>query len=156
MKNKNHPGVYIPPPLIYAFVFFLSLLLNWFFPLPDHWLKNEISTAAGWVCLGVWLILTIPALVRFARTKNTLITVKPASSLQTGGVYSYTRNPMYLGLLMLYTAMAFFKGDTWTFILLPLIILLIQEYVIKKEEIYLSEAFPGTYRDYCKRVRRWI
>ena len=63
---------------------------------------------------------------------------------------------MYLGLVLLYTGIALFAGNTWTFILLPVVITIVQEYVIKREEKYLAVAFPTQYPGYCKKVRRWV
>ncbi|MBS1759386.1 MAG: isoprenylcysteine carboxylmethyltransferase family protein [Bacteroidetes bacterium] len=156
MTKQLNPGVRIPPPLIYVAIFLLSLLINRYWPLPGQWLKNSVCYAAGWICIGAGLTITIPALARFIRSKNTLMTIRPATSLQTAGIYSYTRNPMYLGLVFLYTGIAFFKGNMWTFILLPVVITIIQQYVIKREEKYLTIAFPAVYPDYCKKVRRWV
>ena len=156
MTKQLNPGVRIPPPLIYVAIFLLSLLINHYRPLPDQWLKNSICFAAGWICIGAFLTLTVPALTRFIRSRNTLIPHKPAKSLQTIGIYSYTRNPMYLGLVLLYTGIALFAGNTWTFILLPVVITIVQEYVIKREEKYLTVAFPTQYPGYCKKVRRWV
>ncbi len=156
MTKQLSPGVRIPPPLIYVAFFLLSLLINRYWPLPNQWLQNSICFAAGWICIGAWLTITIPALARFIWSKNTLMTIRPAKSLQTIGIYSYTRNPMYLGLVLLYTGIALFKDNTWTFILLPIVITIIQEYVIKREEKYLTIAFPTQYPDYCKKVRRWV
>lgn len=156
MTKQLSPGVHIPPPLIYVAIFLVSLLINRYFPLSKQWLTSTACYAAGWVCIGAWLAITVPALTRFIRSKNTLMTIRPATSLQTTGIYSYTRNPMYLGLLFLYLSIAVFRGNTWTFALFPVIIIILQEYVIKREERYLSVAFPDLYAGYCKRVRRWV
>jgi protein-S-isoprenylcysteine O-methyltransferase Ste14 len=102
------------------------------------------------------LIFTVLALRKFWLTKNTLITAKPARSLQTSGIYSLTRNPMYLGLLLLYTGFSCFTNNCWTLILLPLLFIIIQEYVIKREENYLDRAFAEKYNEYKRKVRRWI
>jgi protein-S-isoprenylcysteine O-methyltransferase Ste14 len=76
--------------------------------------------------------------------------------LETRGIYAYTRNPMYLSLLFLYSGIAIFRGNLRTFLLLPLLVLVIQEYVIQREETYLGQAFSTEYPDYKKRVRRWL
>ena len=63
---------------------------------------------------------------------------------------------MYLGLLLLYFGLGVFKGNWWTFILAPFLVLIIQIYVIKKEEKYLQNAFGEEYNRYREKVPRWI
>jgi protein-S-isoprenylcysteine O-methyltransferase Ste14 len=108
------------------------------------------------VLIAIALLFLLPALIKFAQTRNTLVTIKPANSLQTKGIYSLTRNPMYTGLLILYAGIGMLKGNWWTFIFIPIIILIIQSYVIRGEENYLQRAFVEKYNSYRKKVRRWI
>ena len=98
----------------------------------------------------------LPAVITFLQTKNTLIPVKPATSLQATGVYSVSRNPMYLGLLLIYIGVAFWIGNWWTFIFVPFLFVLINKLIIEKEERYLERAFGAAFNDYKKKVRRWI
>ncbi len=84
------------------------------------------------------------------------MTVKPATSLQTNGIYSYTRNPMYVTLLLIYLGLALQFGNWWTLILAPFLIAFITYRVIRPEERYLTRAFGEEYMNYQKRVRRWI
>lgn len=154
--KKTHPGVYIPPPVIYALIFLLSLLLQKLFPISALFFKTQIAAILGYLFVAFGLIFSLPAIVKFIGSKNTLITIKPASSLQTDGVYAITRNPMYLGLLLLYTGIAFFAGNLWTFILIPMVVMIITNYVIGREEKYLLDAFGQDYTSYKIKVRRWI
>jgi len=154
--KKNHPGVYIPPPIIYALIFLLSLLLQKLFPISALFFKTRVAAVLGYLFVTFSIIFSSPAIVKFIRSKNTLITIKPANSLQTGGIYTITRNPMYLGLLFLYTGIAFFAGNLWTFILIPVVVIIITTYVIGREEKYLLDAFGQDYTSYKIKVRRWI
>ena len=95
-------------------------------------------------------------MLQFIKSKNTVVTVKPASSLQTSGIYSVSRNPMYLGLILIYLGMAFIFGNWWTLLLFPVLIVLINYLIILPEERYLIRAFGNSYSDYKNRVRRWI
>jgi len=154
--KKNHPGVYIPPPVIYALIFLLSLLLQKLFPISTLFFKTQVAAVLGYLFVASSIIFSLPAIVKFIRSKNTLITIKPANSLQTGGIYTITRNPMYLGLLFLYTGIAFFAGNLWTFIFIPVVVIIITTYVIGREEKYLLDAFGQDYTSYKIEVRRWI
>ena len=157
MKIKNdHPGVYPPPPLFYVVTFFISIYLQNKFPFPNHFFETSGAFILATLFSALGLIIILPALIKFFKTKNTLITIKPANSLQTSGIYSMSRNPMYLGLLAIYISLAFYIGNFWTLILIPFIILIITFFVIRNEEEYLQRTFGGDFSTYCKNVRRWI
>ena len=157
MKTKmDHPGMYLPPPILYVLIFLISIYIQKTSPLPSMFFETSFAYIFGVLFTIGGLIITLPALAKFFKTKNTLITIKPANSLQTSGIYSITRNPMYLGLLNIYMGIAFFKGNWWTVILVPFVILIITYLVILKEEKYLARTFGNSYVDYRKKVRRWI
>ncbi|MCO5273808.1 MAG: isoprenylcysteine carboxylmethyltransferase family protein [Flavobacteriales bacterium] len=154
--RKDSPGVYLPPPLFYVAFFFLSIGLQRLVPLPDHLAHPVVHHILGLVCLAVAVVFVLPALLAFFRSRNTLITFLPAKSLQTGGIFSWSRNPMYFGLLMAYAGLACFLGNWWTLFLIPLLVLVVQRMVIIPEEEYLHRAFGADYTAYKARVSRWI
>ena len=157
MQSQNdNPGVYIPPPLLYVATFFAATLIQRLLPLNKAFFYSASSKLLGSALVLIGLVFTIPALQQFLRTKNTLVTIKPANSLQTTGIYSVSRNPMYVSLLLIYSGLSFIIGNGWNFVLLPFLILLVQEYVIKREEKYLDRRFGQQYADYKTRVRRWF
>lgn len=156
LPKKDHPGVYLPPPLFYVLIFFVSLFGQKQFPLSKVFFETTPALIIGIVFVITGMLVLLPALIKFLRTRNTLITIKPANSLQTSGIYSVSRNPMYLGLLTLYIGMAFLKGNVWTFLFIPIVVLAVTYFVILKEERYLSRAFGIEYHEYRKKVRRWI
>ena len=156
VTKKDSPGVYIPPPLFYIGAFFISIFIQKKLPLPGFIAGTVFGNVTGYVCIGLWLCLFLLSMAKFITSKNTLVTVKPASTLQTTGIYSLTRNPMYLSLVMLYTGIAMFWGNWYTLFLLPLLILFVQLYIIRKEEKYLERAFGEQYKQYRSAVRRWI
>lgn len=154
--KQDHAGVYIPPPLIYIAVFLTAVLIQRFVHLNNSFFVTTASRVIGSVMLLIGLIFNIPALRQFFKTKNTLITIKPANSLQTSGIYSVSRNPMYVSLVFFYLGISFFVGNWWNFILFPLLILIVQEYVIKREEKYLVRKFGEEYIAYKTKVKRWV
>jgi protein-S-isoprenylcysteine O-methyltransferase Ste14 len=156
MKKEDNPGVTLPPPLIYGLFFGMSLLFQKFIPLGEEFLRSDLSRVIGFLLLAVCLVFDLPSLIQFFKTKNTLITIKSANSLQTKGLYSISRNPMYTGLLCLYSSLAFFIGNWWTVLFIPFVFLTIQVYVIRSEENYLTRRFGQQFIDYKKRVRRWL
>ena len=155
-KEKDSPRVYIPPPFLYAGIFFLSFLIQHYIPLTRDLFERSLSNYLAIAFFGMGIVCGLPALIKFIKTRNTVLTVKPAASLQTQGIYNLSRNPMYVGLLLLYIAFAFIKGNLWTFLLIPLLIFIITRFVIINEEKYLKRAFGQEYLNYMQKVRRWI
>lgn len=158
MKNKkDSPAVFIPPPLFYVFIFLSSVILQGYFTIKSaFFFHSRIANIFGIIFILAGLVFDLSALRLFIKSKNTVVTVKPASSLQTTGIYSVSRNPMYTGLLLVYLGLAFIFGNWWTLILLPLLFLLVNYFIIFPEEKYLNRAFGDNYSEYKKKVRRWI
>ena len=157
MENKkDHPGIYIPPPLFYVITFLAAVFIQKLAPLEKEFFYTTTSKIIGSIIIIAGLFFNFPALRQFFNTKNTLVTIKPANSLQTTGIYSVTRNPMYISLLLSYTGLSFIIGNWWNFILLPLLVLVVQEYIIKREELYLQRRFGQEYLDYKNKVKRWL
>ena len=117
----------------------------------SHW-ANIIGTLFYFTGLA----FIFPAMFEFVKSKNTIITAKPATALQTTGIYSVSRNPMYVGLLLIYMGLTFQFGNWWTLFLSPILIIVIVYGVILPEERYLARAFGEEYSSYKKKVRRWI
>lgn len=157
MQNKNdNPGIKIPPPLLYLAIFLLAILIQKLLPLNRVFFYTATSKIIGIVFIIIGLFFNFPALLQFIKTRNTVVTVKPANSLQTKSIYSVSRNPMYISLLLIYTGLSFLIGNWWNLVLLPFLFLLVQEYVIKREEKYLDRRFEQEYTDYRSKVRRWL
>src|SRR5258706_7142539 len=157
MENKkDSPGVYIPPPLFYVLTFLVAIFIQKKAPIDDSLFHLQITKIIGILFLVISLFFLVTSLIKFFQSKNTLILIKPASSLQTNGIYSTSRNPMYVGLAIVYLGITCLIGNWWNIILFPLLLLVIKEYVIKKEEKYLERAFGEKYLDYKSRVRRWL
>ncbi|HEU5052322.1 MAG TPA: isoprenylcysteine carboxylmethyltransferase family protein [Hanamia sp.] len=156
MTSTDNPGVRVPPPLLYAAIFFAAVYIQKRIPLNASFFETGPAKIAGSILLFIALILTVISLRKFFLSKNTIVTIKPATSLQTTGIYKFTRNPMYLSLLFLYLGLTCFLGNWWNLLLLPILVLVIQQYVIIREEKYLLRRFGTEYLDYKNKVRRWL
>ncbi len=134
----------------------LMLAINALLPFADFtFTAQQISAAVVALC-GLLLVLAGGALFRkYATTFNPL---KPgnASTLVTTGVYRYTRNPMYLGFLLILTAWCIYIGNLINILLLPLFIVSITSLNIKPEEQALANKFGQQYAAYASRIRRWL
>lgn len=157
MENKHdNPGIYLPPPFLYAAFFFAAILLQKILPLGSDFFHTGASMILAAVFLLAGMAFVFPALWQFFRTKNAVITVKPAHSLQTTGIYAISRNPMYLSLFLFYTGFSLMFGNWWNLILIPPMYLLLMKYLISREEKYLERKFGQQYADYKAKVHRWI
>lgn len=82
--------------------------------------------------------------------------LKITSALVTHGIFRLTRNPAYLGGVITYTGINLLGSGLVSLILLPVIIIIIQRYAIRREEVYLEKCFGHMYKEYQNRVRQWI
>jgi protein-S-isoprenylcysteine O-methyltransferase Ste14 len=92
----------------------------------------------------------------FGRHRTGLLPGQAAEALIDEGPYRISRNPLYVGLLALYLALALLAPSFWALVLFPAAVLLVLWGAIRPEERYLHERFGPRYDDYTKRVRRWL
>ena len=83
-------------------------------------------------------------------------TDRPVPRLTTAGPFGYSRNPAYLPLAMIYSGIAALRNSLWAILFLPLVLIVIQREVIRREERYLERTFGQEYLAYKARVRRWV
>lgn len=96
--------------------------------------------------------------ISFKRARTTVNPMKPetASSLVTGGIYRITRNPMYVGFLLLLIAWAIYLAAVWAFAGPLVFVVYMNRFQIGPEEKTLSAMFGTSYSDYMAQVRRWL
>jgi protein-S-isoprenylcysteine O-methyltransferase Ste14 len=146
--------VHVPPPVIYIVGFLAGLLLQRAIPVRNEAVRSRrVLGAAG---LGLSVALAAPSLVLFVRARTSPIPVRPATALVTSGPYRFTRNPMYLGMAFAYAGLALWSGVVSALLVLPLVVVVVDRYVIVREERYLERAFGDHYRQYKAHVRRWL
>jgi protein-S-isoprenylcysteine O-methyltransferase Ste14 len=107
-------------------------------------------------CIGGAFALSGGVLFRRARTTVNPMRPQASSSLVTGGIYRYTRNPMYVGLLFVLVGWAVLLSSPWTLAGPVACALYLQRFQIKPEEEALAGMFGAAYAEYAARVRRWL
>lgn len=115
-----------------------------------EWLSIAFTSAGIWIaCAGV---------LAFRRHHTTVDPTRPknASSLVSTGVYRLSRNPMYLGFLLILCGWAVFLGSLPALLLLPLFVMYLNRYQILPEEQFLSGKFGRDFTEYCTAARRWV
>lgn len=110
------------------------------------------------VLAAVGLAFAAAGVVAFRRAKTTVNPTAPgtASMLVAGGVYGISRNPMYVGFLLLLAGWAVFLGHVLGYVFPPAFVLYMNRFQILPEERALSERFGRSYLDYLQSVRRWL
>jgi protein-S-isoprenylcysteine O-methyltransferase Ste14 len=146
----------VPPPavaLVFGFLMWLasSLLAPVEFPAGPR-----VTAALTFASLG--LAFGISGMVSFWPAKTSMNPNKPAATaaLVTSGPFRFTRNPMYLSLLLYLSGWAVYLSAALAFLFLPAFVLYMNQFQIKPEERVLSALFGQGYAAYMKRVRRWL
>jgi protein-S-isoprenylcysteine O-methyltransferase Ste14 len=142
------------PPIWLVFGLIAIFACNEYFPGPRF--TSLAWQMAGGVLIIVGLVLLVVANGLFTRAGTDVIPFRNVSSLVTDGVYSYTRNPMYLGMLAVLLGCALTVGATWALLVPPIFAVIIEIRFIRPEEAMLRGIFPQDYPAYCERVRRWL
>lgn len=112
----------------------------------------------SFIFLGIGGVFGLLGLIQFYRNSTSIDPHKPnkASDLVTNGIYSISRNPMYVGLLLILIAYGFYLGNLLTFLMLPLFIWYMNRYQILPEEKVMEEKFGNEFQKYKSEVRRWL
>ncbi|MBZ9807767.1 MULTISPECIES: methyltransferase family protein [unclassified Mesorhizobium] len=156
-ETPPKPGLIPWPPLIYIAAIAISIALGLLFPLP--WigdLLGDLLYAAGWVALFGVAALWFTAIRTMMRARTTLNPNAVPDHLVTSGPFAVSRNPMYLANTLLLIGVAFISGIVWFLPLAFVAAYVTQKVAVEKEEKMLAAKFGKKYRDYAKRVRRWI
>ncbi|HEV2900036.1 MAG TPA: isoprenylcysteine carboxylmethyltransferase family protein [Pseudaminobacter sp.] len=145
------------PPIIYLIAIAIGIALGLLYPLP--WISaplSDILFAAGWLLVAAMVALDFSAMRTMARAKTTIRPDKASEHLVTTGAFSFTRNPIYLGNTLLMIGVGLITGIVWFLPLAIIAAFATQKLAIEREERHLEARFGKRYRDYAKRVRRWI
>lgn len=146
----------LPPAIVFAVFALLMYLLSIFLPVGyfdffgRKYLMLALLAIAG--CIG------LIALFQFFKSKTTVDPTNPskASKLVSSGVYQYSRNPMYLGMLLLLLAWGLWLGNAFNVLLAAGFVAYMNKFQILPEEESLSDLFGKEYAQYCTLVRRWF
>jgi protein-S-isoprenylcysteine O-methyltransferase Ste14 len=147
----------IPVPWVFILVYLAGVALQRVLPIaipsPDlAW----IIRVTGFVFIAVGIGVAFSALGIFRKTKTTTVPHETPSTLVISGPYRFTRNPMYVGLTLVYLGVAGTRLEIWPAIVLPVLLAYINFVVIPVEEQNLRGVFGDAYQQYGARVGRWL
>jgi protein-S-isoprenylcysteine O-methyltransferase Ste14 len=158
ISETRTAGVIIRPPLLFLGALAAGFTLDHLLPIPlivprEGELLHQLIPASL-ALLG--LALAFAGIRNFTRAGTPVPTTQPTKSLVTTGIHGWRRNPIYLGMTILYLAIGVAVRSPWIITLILPILLIIRYGVIAREERYLSEQFGDVYDEYASKVRRWI
>jgi protein-S-isoprenylcysteine O-methyltransferase Ste14 len=152
---EDHANVLVLPPVALALCVGAAWLADRLWPLPfvpalwPRWLPGGMLVALG-------LMTELWALVLFRRARTSILPIRPTSAVIEVGPYRYSRNPIYVGMFVIVVGAAIALDSLWQFAALAALYVVIRWGVVAREEAYLARKFGAAYRDYARRVRRWL
>ncbi len=152
---SDHSGVPVHPPLWFLSALLLGALLD------DRVYRLLIFTnnTGRWIgvvvaIIGIALVATGRAtMVRHGTNVNP---TQPATTIVQTGPFRFTRNPLYVGLTIIYVGLSFALNTWWSLFLLIPVWIVMHLFVVRREEAYLERKFGETYLTYKRRVRRYL
>ncbi|MFK7890487.1 MAG: isoprenylcysteine carboxylmethyltransferase family protein [Granulosicoccus sp.] len=161
LRHSTPNNVPWPPLLLLA-----TILAGWLagrylpvigqFAMIDRFPLEPIQIWLGWLIIAVALALDVWALAIFRQHRTNIRPDRPAEYLVTHGPFAVSRNPIYVGNATIILGLALINGSIWYLLLLPVLIYLINELAIKREEQHLMLRFEQQWIVYCSAVRRWL
>jgi protein-S-isoprenylcysteine O-methyltransferase Ste14 len=157
VNDPSIAGVIARPPRLFLAALLLGLVSDRLLPFP---LTASAGDAVQWTvasCLMLTgLALAAAGIRNFARSATPVPTNEPTSALVTTGIHRWSRNPIYLGLFLIYGGIGIAAQSPWALMLTLPLAITIRYGVVAREEAYLERRFGDAYRDYKAHVRRWL
>ena len=147
--NKN-----VHPPVVALMFIVIAYFLGRFAPLP--FVAPMFLRYVGLFLAFLGFLLGIGAFLEFRKARTTLDPHGSVKQVVSSGIYRFTRNPIYLGFLLMVIGVPLNSGIYWGIVMAPFYMLLMNRLVIEQEEAYLEKKFGKAYTSYTARVRRWL
>ena len=157
VDDTGTAGVIARPPLLFLTAPLLGVVSDRLLPLPFpvpgtdlvHWMIADSLILIG-------LTIAAAGIRNFSRARTPVPTNEPTRALVTTGIHGWTRNPIYLGMFLMYGGIGIaMRSPSILILALPLAIAICYG-VVAREEAYLERRFGETYREYKTRVHRWV
>ena len=156
--DRSGAAVRFPPPLIPLLVVLIGAGLDYVWPLgvgidlptPGRYWAGGFIVAGAMLTLGLWPVMM------FKRSDQSVIPWTETPSILIRGPYRFTRNPMYLQMVLVCIGFTIILANGWILGMTPVCAWLLYHLAIRHEEAYLEEKFGESYRAYKRAVRRWI
>lgn len=150
-----HKGFTHTSDFIILSIILTSLILEWYFPT-NLYIDKTISVITGIVLLIIAWTIIFTAKYQFKKFNQKTGPNHETTLIISSGLFKYTRNPIYLGVIMLPLSFSLIINSLWLLVAIIPSTILIHYLLIVPEEKYLLNQFQGEYSNYCKKVGRWF
>jgi len=159
-NEPGTPGVIARPPLLLLGALLLGFGLDHLVPLPrpiqGPGLVHTISAIIAGALILIGVTVFAASIRNFSRAGTPVQGTRPTRTLVTTGIYGWSRNPIYLGMLFFLVGVGIVVRSPWILLLAVPLAITFRYGVIAREEVYLERRFGDAYRDYKAHVRRWL
>jgi len=152
-RQPDHAGAAFHPPLLLVASLGIGFLLRWLAPLP---VLTTASVLVGPAIVALSFGIFFWAAGTMLRGHTSIPTNRPTGAIVAGGPFRFSRNPIYLSMILLHIGVGAWTKSLWFFALAAISVALLTWGVISREERYLERKFGAEYLAYKTRVRRWI
>lgn len=146
----------VPPPIIFCCLVLLGFITRWIYPVDFIFSSWVLCILIGLPMITLAGLIALSSMIIMKKKKTAIVLTKPTTTFITTGVFKFTPNPLYLSLLLAMTSIVFFANSAWHFLLLIALFFVFNFGIVTKEENYLEDKYGEQYRQYKKRIRRWI
>jgi len=145
---------FIRPPLIFLFAVVAGLVLNQMWPLQSD--LSDVTKLLSILVFASGIVVFGLARKEFLAAATPIAGSRPATELVTSGVFRFSRNPIYVSFILLYSSVFFWTQILWLLLTLLFPLAVVDRIVIPREEKYMQSKFGGEYLNYRATVRRWL
>ncbi len=154
LKGLDHAGVAFHPPVMLAAALAAGLLLKQLVPL--RFLPDAFPEVLGPLLVAASFGLFLWAVATMSAANASIPTNTSTEVIVTGGPYRFSRNPIYVAMVLLQVGVGLWADSVWFLLLAAVSVGLLYVGVIAREEKYLEAKFGSTYTSYKAHVRRWL
>jgi protein-S-isoprenylcysteine O-methyltransferase Ste14 len=153
---QDHPDIHkhVHPPIVALFYMVFAFALGFLIPIPLP--MPPLVKNLGFALLCIGFLFGLAAIMEFRKARTTLDPHGSVTQVISSGIYRLSRNPIYLGFLLIVIGLPLCLGLYGGIILAPFFIFTMNRLVIEHEEAYLEKKFGAAYAGYRSRVRRWL
>jgi len=153
---KDRASIPVQPTLLFFGCLGVGILLEYLFPfhfINEAWPLRIITGSFLFLVSG---LTALSAFIAIVKNRTPFNPAKPTKRIVRDGSYRFSRNPMYLSLLLLSGSAAVVTGSVWLLKALLVLYILLERFAIIPEEKYLTDKFGEVYLNYKDSVRRWL
>lgn len=157
-ETSDTPGLITRPPYFLLIALALAAALDWATAL-SFLAAPGLDSLQSWIGVAVVLAavaLAVSGVRTFRRAGTNVDPFQPALKLVAAGPYRFTRNPMYLGMVLFLLGVSLIFSLEWGLLLTPVLWLAYDRLVVAREEAYLTRKFGAPYTEFLARTRRWL